>query len=153
MPWRSGGLLWGMYLTWPPRAPKGSPKGSPKVPKDVPKGPQSLPKGSQSPPQTTQGIHKGTQRLQKDVPEVILRVRGEYLRWFPPYMKKAPSSPNASSVLERLRRLRHMLLLMTVSTFRLILAPWQIIGKAFFGYVYNMASRGGPRVPKGYPRR
>ena len=34
--------------------------------------------------------------------------KGEFLRWFPPYMKKAPLSASAGSRSDRLGRLCHM---------------------------------------------
>ena len=50
-------------------------------------------------------------------------------------------------------RFGHMRKMKTVTQFGHILASWKIIPEALFGYVHHMASKSGPRVPKGYLRR
>ena len=79
--------------------------------------------------------------------------RGEFLRWFPPYMRKVPPSTSLGARWECTWRLGHMQILMTVSTFRAIVPPWRAIPETLLGYIINMASRGGPRVPKRCPGR
>ena len=49
-------LFWGLYLTWPPRVPKGSPKGPKRYPKTPPKDPQISPR-------VPKDLAKGAQRL------------------------------------------------------------------------------------------
>ena len=44
------------------------------------------------------GVPRVPQGLPKDVPEGDFEGRGEYLRWFPPYMKKAPRSADSGAV-------------------------------------------------------
>ena len=47
------------------------------------------------PPRVLKGYPKGSKITPWDV---ILRVRGEYLRWFPPYMKKVPPGAGSGAV-------------------------------------------------------
>ena len=68
-------------------------------------------------------------------------------------MRKAPLSAGLGALWECIWRLGHMLILMTVTGFGHFLASWKRIFLTFLGSVFDMASQGGPRVPKGYPGR
>ena len=83
---------------------------------------------------------------------MILEGKGGIPR-FPPYPSSAGAGLDESPVLDRLGRFGHMRKTKTVTQFGHILASWTIIFLTFWGSVSDMASKGGPRVPKGYPRR
>ena len=58
---------------------------------------------------------QGGPRVPKGYPRRLFwRVRGEYLRWFPPYMRKAPLAAGAGAVLDPTARFGHMRKLKTV---------------------------------------
>ena len=73
-------------------------------------------------------------------------IRGEFVRWFPPYMRKAPRSAAVGAGLDPLPRLGHMRKLTTVVYSGHILVLDKAIPGTSFGYVFGMASKVTQRV-------